>query len=210
MSREHVRRSVDASLTRLGRDWIDLSVLRDLDARTSIQETLTALDELVRAGKVRELGVAAMSADRVAEIVEATAELDLRAPVAIVVDHGPHELASEDELLPAVDELGLGAIATTPLAGGLLVRPDRDAPTDPNDRVERLRDRLDDLARHHGRDLVDLVLSWTVTRPPITAAVTGARTVEQVTRLGAVGTLPLVELLIAELDERIRSLADEG
>ncbi|MEO1063002.1 MAG: aldo/keto reductase [Actinomycetota bacterium] len=208
LTREHVRRSIDASLTRLGRDWIDLVVLRDLDARTSIEETLTALDEQVRAGKVRELGVGQMPAERLEEVAQASDELALHRPVAVLVDYGPHELGPDDELLPAVTELDLGAIATSPLAGGRLVRPDPDhaADGDPDDVVERLRTRIDDLARHHGREAVDLALSWTVGRSGIRAAVAGARTVEQVAELGRVGALPLDEIQQAELDERIEGL----
>lgn len=208
LTREHLRRSVDASLTRLGRDWIDLAVLGGLDVRTSIEETLTALDEQVRAGKIRELGVGEMPAERLEEIVQACDELALHRPVAVLVEYGPHALGPDDELLPAATELGLGAIATSPLAAGRLVRavPDHAADGDPDDVVERLRGRIADLARHHGREVVDLSLSWTIGRAGIDSAVAGARTVEQVAELGRVGTLPLDPVQQAELDERIEGL----
>lgn len=203
LSREHVRTSVDASLRRLGRDWIDLYILRDLDPRTSIDETLGALHELVVAGKVRELGVGSMPAERLAEVVDACRELALTPPVALLTPYGPSALGADDELLPAAVELDVAAIATSPLAGGRLVRPENDDDTDPDDPVVRLRSRLDDLARHHGRDVVDLALSWTLGRAGVTACAVAARTPDQVAELGAVGTLGLDDVLLAELDERI-------
>ncbi|MEM9713502.1 MAG: aldo/keto reductase [Actinomycetota bacterium] len=208
LSREHVRLSVDASLTRLGRDWIDLLVLRDLDPRTSIEETLGALDEQVRAGKIRELAIGEVPADRLAEVMQAADELALRAPVAVVTPYGPHRLGADDELAPAAVELGLGVVAIDALADGRLVDadPDHDADGNPDELVERLRGRLDDLARHHGRDVVDLALAWTVERAGITAAITVASRPDEVVRLGTVGALPLDDVLRAELDERILDL----
>lgn len=206
LSREHVRTSVDASLRRLQRDWIDLYVLRDVDPRTSLEETLTALHELVVAGKVRELGIGELPAERLEEVVQACDELALTTPVAMLVEYGPHRLGPDQELLPAVDELGLAALATSPLAGGRLIRPDDDADEGPEDRIVRLRERLIDLARHQGRDVVDLALSWTTQRRGVAAAGASARTTEQIAQLGAVGLLGLDGIVLEELDERITTV----
>lgn len=203
LSKPHIVASVDASLRRLGRDWIDLYVLRDLDHHSPLDETLGALHELVVAGKVRELGIGEVPAAHLDEVVGVSRERSWAAPVASIIDYGPHRLEPDDELLPASAELGLGAVATAPLAAGRLARPDDD---DADDTVVRLRERLSDLAKHQGREIVDLVLSWTLQRPQIIAAVAGARTDAQVAQLGRAGNTELDTAVLDELNERIAGL----
>lgn len=119
-SRRYVMRAVEASLRRLGTDWIDLYQLHAPDPETPVQETLSALDDLVRQGKIRYLGVSNVAGWQLADAVW-TAEQGGLAPV-VSVQNRWSLLAREveQEVVPAAGHFGVGLLPYTPLASGLL------------------------------------------------------------------------------------------
>ena len=191
--RRHIREQCEASLRRLGTDWIDLYFIHRPAQNIPIDETLRALDDLVRAGKVNHIGCSTFAAWSVVESLWVSKEYGLN---RFVCEQPPYHLldrAIESELIPMALSYGLGLLAWSPLAGGLLSGKYAEAiPGDGRiqagsvwgDRhlapaVVRAVGELADLARAKGCTLTQLALAWCSTRPGISAALLGARTVEQ-------------------------------
>jgi len=196
-SRRHIIEQCDASLKRLGTDYIDLYQIHRPDSQVPIDETLRALDDLVRAGKVRYLGTSTYSAWQSVEALWASRELGLN---RFVSEQPPYSIADrriERELLPMARTFGYGIIPWSPLAGGLLTgkygrgkqAPEgaryADTASNPNlgSRVtERLYDALDaleKLAGEKGVSMSQLALAWVMHQPGVTSPIIGSRTMEQ-------------------------------
>lgn len=190
-SRRYVMRAVEASLRRLGTDWIDLYQLHAPDPETPVQETLSALDDLVRQGKIRYVGVSNVAGWQLADAVW-TAEQGGLAPV-VSVQNRWSLLAREveQEVVPAAGHFGVGLLPYTPLASGLLTGKYRRGEAAPaGTRLtlipERLAaadfDRIDALAAladGWGIPLPTLALGWLAAQPTVGSVISGARTVEQ-------------------------------
>ncbi|WP_091225968.1 L-glyceraldehyde 3-phosphate reductase [Microbacterium sp. 3J1] len=190
-SRKYILASAEQSLTRMGLDYVDIFYSHRADPVTPIAETVGALDTLVRQGKALYVGISSYSAERTAEAV-AVAQ-DLGTPLVI---HQPaYSILNrwvEDGLTDTLAQSGLGAIAFTPLAQGLLTdkylgdgTADRaqkrgslpDAPlTDAA--VQTLRS-LNEVARDRGQSLAQLALQWTLRTPVVASALIGASRPEQ-------------------------------
>lgn len=192
-SRLTIRREVEASLARLGTDWIDLYQVHRPDPTTPIAETLEALNELVRAGLVRYIGTSNYQAWR---IVHAHCVAEARSLNPFVCEQPPYsvlERTIETEILPACRHLGIGILPWAPLAGGLLsdrmthgqrpvdARPVRESTLDRAHWQPTLHalDRLAALARAAGTSLARFSLAWLGGVPGVTAPLIGPRTVEQ-------------------------------
>lgn len=201
LSRRHILWSVDQSLRRLGTDWIDVYIVHREDALTPVAETLQALDEVVRAGKVRYLGFSNWSA------WSASAALELQtangwAPFS----HGQmyYSLLCRDveyEVLPMMQRYGLGLTVWSPLAGGFLSgKYDRDNLKDPTNRrggfdfppVEleqgfAVVDCLRRIAARHDATVSQVALAWLLANPAVTSVLVGATRLAQLDdNLGAV------------------------
>jgi aryl-alcohol dehydrogenase-like predicted oxidoreductase len=192
-SRKHLFDAVDASLQRLGTDYIDLYQLHSDDPTTPLDETLGALDDIVRAGKVRYIGASNFLAYRLAR---ALGRSDVRGRARFVSVQPRYNLLFreiERELLPLAKEEGLGVIPYNPLAGGLLTGKHRqDTGPTPGTRftlgqaAQRYQDRywherefssveqLVSLAREHDVSLTTLSLAWVLANPSVTAPIIGA------------------------------------
>lgn len=192
-SRKHLFDAVDASLKRLGTDYIDLYQLHSDDASTPLDETLGALDDIVRSGKVRYIGASNFLAYRLAR---ALGRSDVRGRARFVSVQPRYNLLFreiERELLPLAKEEGVGVIPYNPLAGGLLTGKHRqDTGPTPGTRftlgqaAQRYQDRywherqfasveqLQSLAREHDVSLTTLSLAWVLANPIITAPIIGA------------------------------------
>ena len=214
-SRRHVMEAAEASLRRLRTDWIDLYQLHRPDPATPIEETLRALDDLVRAGKVRHIGCSNMTADEV-RAAQATAQSHGLAPFVSCQDQ--YSLLArgiERELIPAMQAHGLGLLPYFPLASGLLTgKYRRDAmPGDGrltysprhterfiSERNWRIVGTLEAFCHTRGRTLVELAFAWLLAKPMVASVIAGASTPEQVAaNAGTVGwTLTPDEL--AEVD----------
>lgn len=194
-SRKHLRQACEASLRRLGVDTIDLWQLHGFDALTPVEETLSALDELVRAGKVRYVGCSNFSGWHLMKSLALANEKNWPRHIAHQAYYSLLDRDYEWELMPLALEQGVGTIVWSPLSGGMLTgKIDRHtaAPTGsrvaslgsgttsmPNDRFHDLIDLLRAIADEMGRTVSQVALSWVLQRPTVSAAIIGARNIQQ-------------------------------
>ncbi|WP_437660629.1 aldo/keto reductase [Sorangium sp. So ce1182] len=192
----YIQRAVEDSLRRLGTDWIDLYQIHRPDPETPIGDTLEALDALVRAGKVREIGNSNFSASQLRGAEEATRQGAARF-VSVQNEYSLLQREPELEVLAESERLGLAFLPYFPLASGLLsgkYLPDRPAPagarlSTPGDRLtarfltEQNRSAAEALAAFassRGHTLLELAFSWLAGRPTVASVIAGATSPEQV------------------------------
>lgn len=194
-SRRYIIAAVEDSLRRLRTDWIDLYQVHQPDPRTPIEETLRALEDLVRSGKVRYLGCSNFAAWRV---VEAQWTARLHGTNGFISCQDEYSLIVrniESELVPATVEYGLGLLPYFPLASGLLTgKYRRNAPMPTNARLtntQRLAarylteanwatiERLSEFAAQQGHTLLELAFSWLLSKQPVASVIAGATAPEQ-------------------------------
>ncbi len=221
-SRLHIIRACDESLKRLGVEYIDLYQLHRPDMNIPLAETLGALDDLVHAGKVRYIGSSTAPAWHV---VEGVMTSDQRGLARFVCEQSPYNLLDrriENELIPACERHGLGVLAWSPMAMGMLAGryASADAPP-PDSRVaarggiyaERVTaagvevgNRFAAMARERGLDPAQLATCFVKDQPGITAPIIGPKTVAQLT-----GLIPVLEMtLSAELQQACDELVTPG
>ena len=218
-SRRWIIQECEASLRRLGTEWIDLYQIHRWDPETDHDQTLGALTDLVRAGKVRYIGSSTYPAS---EIVAAQWVAESRGRERFVCEQPPYSLlvrGIEGEVLPVCDKHGMGVISWGPLAGGWLTgawRKGKETPT--STRAERLPQRYDlslpanqrkleaadalaQLAEEAGMTLIHMAIAFVINHPAVTAAIIGPRTGEQLeSQLGA-ADVPLDDALLDRIDE---------
>jgi aryl-alcohol dehydrogenase-like predicted oxidoreductase len=211
---EYVRAALEASLRRLGTDHIDLYQLHEPDPRTPIADTLATLDTLVRAGKVKEIGCSNFSADQLRE-----AHVTGRTGAARFVSvQNQYSLLRRDPEKGVLDECvreGLAFIPYFPLASGLLTGKHRKgSPTPEGTRLSdgprrqelltesnlEIVERLIAFASSRGRTLLELAVSWLLSRPAVASVISGATRPEQVTANARAGGWALGEAELAEID----------
>jgi aryl-alcohol dehydrogenase-like predicted oxidoreductase len=215
-SRRYIMRAVEASLRRLRTDWIDLYQLHRPDPLTPIEETLRALDDLIRQGKVRYVGCSNLVSWQVVE-AQWTAKLaSLNAFVSCQDEYSLLVRDIERELIPAMQAYGLGLLPFFPLASGLLTgKYKRNAPMPEGARLtntQRLADRymtpanwpivegLEAFCAKHGRSMVELAFSWLAARPTVSSVIAGATKPEQVAQnVAAAEWVPTADEM-AEID----------
>lgn len=197
-SRKHILDAIDASLRRLGTDYVDLYQLHQYDPDTPIDESLEALDTVVRSGKVRYIGCSNFQAWRLARALGRSEVLRLFKFVSVQPRYNLLFRQIERELLPLCAEEGLAVIPYNPLAGGMLTaKHDRTRPPAAGTRFtigksakmyterywkEREFDSVDALsgiAREAGVELATLAVAWVLANPVITAPIIGASKPEQ-------------------------------
>jgi aryl-alcohol dehydrogenase-like predicted oxidoreductase len=195
-SRRQIIEQCEASLRRLKTDWIDLYQIHRPQPECPIDETLRALDDLVRSGKVRYIGTSTFAAWQLVESLWASKEYGLN---RFVTEQPPYNLLDrriERELLPAAKTYGIGIIPWSPLAGGFLSGKYKREGDQPEGRFAdgtHMRapallgsvrafdvvDALTALAEQKGASVSQLALAWTVQQPLITSSIIGPRTLEQ-------------------------------
>ncbi len=196
-SRYHVRRAVEASLERLGTDYIDLYQMHLPDVDTPIDETLSVLDDLVREGKVRCVGHSNFAGWQIADAHWVAATTGSASFVTAQNHYSLIERAVRHEVLPACERFGLGMLPYFPLASGLLTgKYRRDEPPPQGSRMARMEriqkrsmternfdmlDRLSAFAEERGHTILDLAFAWLLSQPVITSVIAGATTADQVT-----------------------------
>ncbi|HXP76051.1 MAG TPA: aldo/keto reductase [Stellaceae bacterium] len=194
-SRRYVMSEVEASLRRLKTDWIDLYQLHQPDPLTPIEETLRALDDLVRQGKVRYIGCSNLPAWQVVEAQWTARHLGLNAFVCAQDEYSLVVRGIDRELIPALQAYDMGLLPFFPLASGLLTGKYRRNATLPAGtrlaNTQRLADRflteanwqiaerLQDFAATRGHSLLELAFSWLVARPQVASVIAGATKPEQ-------------------------------
>jgi 1-deoxyxylulose-5-phosphate synthase len=221
-SRRHILDAVDASLRRLRTDWIDLYQLHGPDSNTPIDETLEALDTLVRAGKVRYVGCSNFMAWQVARALGRSEARDLVRFESVQPRYNLLFREFERELFPLCAEERIGVIPFKPIAGGMLSgKHRRGEPTggtrftlgnaaslyqrrywkdDAFDTVEALQS----LAAEAGMPLPTLAVAWVLANPVVTAPIVGASRPEQLDATLAAADVRLYDALLARLDELTR------
>jgi aryl-alcohol dehydrogenase-like predicted oxidoreductase len=218
-SRRWIIKEVEASLKRLNTDWIDLYQIHRPESDTDVDETLGALTDLVRQGKVRYIGSSTFPASR---IVEAQWVARDRGRERFVCEQPPYSLlvrGVENDVLPTCLRHGMGVIPWSPLAGGWLSgrwRKGQDAPD--STRAERIPSRYDlsdpgnqrkleaaealaQLAEEAGMSLIHLAIAFVINHPAVTAAIIGPRTMEHLeSQLGA-ADVKLDDAILDRIDE---------
>ncbi len=215
-SRRHVFAAVEASLRRLQTDWIDLYQLHRPDPRTPIEETLRALEDLSRAGKIRYYGCSNLPAWQVVEAQWTAKTLNLSGFVSCQDEYSLLVREAEHDLLPAMRAYGLGLLPYFPLASGLLTGKYRRNMPMPEEarltKTQRLADRylteknwaasekLIDFAEAHGRTPLDLAFNWLLAQSPVSSVIAGATRPEQVEENARAVAWTLTEDDRAEID----------
>ena len=215
-SRFHIINAVESSLKRLGTEYIDLFQLHGFDAMTPAEEVVSTLDDLVRAGKIRYLGVSNFSGW---QIMKSLAVADKYGYSRYVANQTYYSLIGRDyewELMPLGLDQGLGAVVWSPLGWGRLtgkisrskpipaesrlhVTADMGPPVRDDD-LYRVVDALEKVASETGKAVPQIALAWLLTRPTVANVIIGARDEKQLQQnLGAVG-LTLDPAHVAELD----------
>jgi aryl-alcohol dehydrogenase-like predicted oxidoreductase len=195
LSRRHLISECEASLRRLGTDYIDLYQVHEWDGLTPLEETLEALDTLVRSGKVRYVGCSNYSGWHMTKALGLSDRLGYQRFVSEQVYYSLQARDIEYEIVPAALDQGVGILVWSPLAGGLLsgkYRRDREAPAgsrhltdwdEPPVRDEEglydIIEALVEIGEAHDVSAAQVALAWTLGRPGISSAIVGARTEEQ-------------------------------
>jgi aryl-alcohol dehydrogenase-like predicted oxidoreductase len=218
-SRRWIIREVENSLRRLRTDWIDLYQIHRPELDTDIDETLGALSDLVRAGKVRYIGSSTFPAS---QIVEAQWVAERRGRERFVCEQPPYSMlvrAIESDVLPTCQRYGIGVIPWSPLGGGWLTGRYRLGTEIPSSRrAERIPSRYDmsipgnqrkleaadalaKLAEEAGITLIEMALGWVIRHPAVTAAIIGPRTMEHLESQLTATDVALSDDVLDRIDE---------
>ena len=221
---EYVRRAADASLRRLGTDYIDLYQLHLPDPKVPIADTLGALDELVKAGKVREIGCSNFSVEQLREAEAVGTSRPGSAPFVSVQNEYSllHREPEEDGVLAECERLGLAFLPFFPLKSGLLSGKYRKGQAIPSGtrvaNFERYRsllteenlDRVERLiayASANGRTLLELAVSWLLAHRQVASVIAGATSASQVQANASAAGWKLGETDLEEIDDMLRAAA---
>ncbi|MDX3660612.1 aldo/keto reductase [Streptomyces sp. ID05-26A] len=217
-SRRYVVRAVEASLRRLGTDWIDVYQVHRPDYRTDVEETLSVLTDLVREGKIRAFGCSTFPAE---EIVEAHHVALNRGLMRFRTEQPPYSMLArgvERSVLPTAQRLGMGVLVWSPLASGFLSGKHRRGASAEAFRATLSPERFDEtlpgnaakfeaveqfakLADEMGVSLPALAIAFVTSHPGVTSAITGPRTMEQLESLLEGASLVLTDDVLDRIDE---------
>ena len=207
VSRKHIFSSINESLRRLQTDYVDLYQVHCFDSSTPLEETLRAMDDLLRAGKIRYMGASNYTASQLEKALMLSKIHGWECFRSLQAEYSLIVRSTEWELLPLCREEGLGFLAWSPIAGGWLTgKYRRNEPPPPNSRVGR-KDRWDDqpeqreseftwrvidnlieIGKNRGKTPAQIALNWILQQPGITASILGVRTLEQLKEnLGCIG-----------------------
>jgi len=201
LSRKHIFEQIDTSLANLGTDYVDLYQIHRWDENTPIEETLSALDALIDAGKVRYIGASTMASWRLMEALKTSDVENYERFVCVQPEYSLIKRHEEENMLPVADEHDLGVITWSPLAGGFLTgKYSREAaPEGSRLAIEGVSpeeaysaeewavlDALREIARDHDATPTQVSLAWQLHNDTVTAPIIGPRTADQLeSALGA-------------------------
>lgn len=216
LSRRHILASVERSLRHLRTDYIDLMQCHRFDPEVPLEETVGAMDELVRAGKIRAWGIGRFDAGQTARAVEVARESGAAVPISNQYFYSFLNREIEAAVLPRCAELGLGVLAYSPLAQGVLTGKYAGSSIPPGSRAadQRLRsgmwqfrpehiarvERLREIAIDAGLSLAQLALAWCLRTPAVTSVIIGASSPEQVRENAAASGARLTPELLARME----------
>jgi aryl-alcohol dehydrogenase-like predicted oxidoreductase len=214
LSRRHLVAACDASLRRLRTDWIDLYQVHEWDGVTPLEETLSALDALVQAGKVRYVGCSNYAGWQLSKALGVSAARGFERFVSNQIHYTLQAREAEYEIVPACVDQGVGVLVWSPLAGGLLSGKYRrgvegpagsrhltdwnEPPVRDEEQLYDIVDALVEIGAAHGVSAAQVALAWLLGRPGVSSVVIGARTDEQLADNLAATALSL------SVDERAR------
>jgi aryl-alcohol dehydrogenase-like predicted oxidoreductase len=193
LTRKHIMQQVELSLKRLKTDFIDLYQIHSYDPLTPLEETLQALDDLVRSGKVRYIGASNMAAWQLMKALDYATYNRLAKFVSLQAYYTVAGRDLERELIPLLNDQKLGLMVWSPLAGGLLSgkynrdeqnkeggrRANFDFPPVNRDRVFNIIDVLQPMAQEKGTTVAQLSLAWLLHQPAVSSVIIGANKMEQ-------------------------------
>ncbi|MGW4030525.1 aldo/keto reductase [Streptomyces sp. NPDC004838] len=213
LSALNIRRAVEASLRRLGTDYIDLYQFHHVDRNTPFEEIWQAIDTLIQQGKILYAGSSNFPGWKIAQANEAARRRGSYGLVSEQCLYNMFERRAEMEIIPAAQEYGLGVIAWSPLHGGLLggvLKKENQgtrraaglagqtlAQAGVRERIQSYEDLLD----KHGLEPGEVALAWLLTRPGVTGPIVGPRTADQLASALRAVKLKLSEELLASLEE---------
>ena len=215
-SRWHILSELDTSLRRLQTDYLDLYQMHMVDRSTPIEETLRALDDVVRAGKVRYIGCSNYDAWHLVEALHTSRALNLNAFVSVQPYYNLLKRGIERELAPACEAYDIGIIPYFPLESGFLTgkyRPGEGAPSGTrfdktptfqaklNEGNFAILDALESFAAERGHTVGELAMAWLAARPQVCSVISGASTPEQVQANAKGLEWKLTTEDLAEIDE---------
>jgi 1-deoxyxylulose-5-phosphate synthase len=188
LSRKHIMQAIDASLKRLGMDYVDLYQIHRFDPATPIEETLEALNDVVRAGKALYIGASSMYAWQFAQMLATSERRGFARFVTMQNHYNLLYREEEREMLPLCRAEGIGVIPWSPLARGLLTRPREEmdatiraktdafgrSPYSRDDGDNAVIDRLTEIAKKRGVSNAQVALAWLLAQPGVTAPIIGA------------------------------------
>jgi len=215
-SRYHIMRAVEASLRRLQMDYMDLYQMHIADPATPIEETLRALDDLVRSGKVRYIGCSNFAAWQLCEALLTSKLNNLNAFVSVQPQYNMLARQIERELMPCCQAYGIGIIPYSPLASGFLTgkyRKNEQPPAEarlsgPNPAFRRIFTdanweklaKMEAFAAERNHSVGELPIAWLLAKPCVSTVIAGARRIEQVTANVKAGEWKLTADEVAKLD----------
>ena len=214
-SPEYVRQAVEDSLRRLRTDRIDLYQLHSPDPEVPIEDTLGALDELVRAGKVREIGCSNFSADQLRAAEEAVRDGSARF-ASVQNEYSLLYRNPESDVIPESERSGIAFIPYFPLANGLLTGKYRQGEPAPDGSRLRSSSRTDDLltdqnlavvgelvefSESRGHTILELAFSWLLRQPAVASVIAGATSPEQAKSNAVAADWRLTDEELSEIDE---------
>ncbi|MEV5408123.1 aldo/keto reductase [Thermopolyspora sp. NPDC052614] len=212
-SRRYIRKAVERSLRRLRTDWIDLYQLHRPDPSTPLEETLSALSDLVREGKVRYIGSSNFAAWQVTDAEWIARSAGHERFISAQNEYSLLDRSADQELIPALEHHGIGLLPYFPLANGLLTGKYRRGEQVPQGarlaaRPEYLTDarfdmveKLEDFARRQGVTLLDVAIGGLLAQPTVASVIAGATRPEQIKANAAAAAWVPDEAALAELDE---------
>jgi aryl-alcohol dehydrogenase-like predicted oxidoreductase len=217
LSRHHIIRGAEASLRRLGTDHIDLYQVHEWDGQTPLEETLSALDALVQAGKVRYIGASNYAAWQLMKALGISERTGLSRFTSQQIHYSLQARDAETELVPLSIDQGLGILVWSPLAGGLLSGKYRrgvvapagsrhlsdwdEPPVYDEDKLYATIEVLIEIGAARGVSAAQIALAYTLGKPAVTSVIVGARTEEQLADNLASAQLALTDNEVSRLDE---------
>jgi aryl-alcohol dehydrogenase-like predicted oxidoreductase len=184
LSRKHIFESIDNSLTRLGMDYVDLYQIHRFDRETPIEETLEALTDLIKLGKVRYIGASTMAAYQFAKMLYRADQLHLARFISMQNNYSLLYREEEREMNPLCREEGVGLIPYSPIGGGLLAGSRRTHTVRSNSPMARNRfnrkadeaviDAVADIAAQRGVGPAEIAVAWLLAQPGVSAPIVGA------------------------------------
>ena len=194
-SRKALLANIDQSLQRLELDYVDIFYSHRMDQSTPLEETLSALSQIVRQGKALYVGLSNYSGERLTEARKIARELNLEPVIVDQVSYSMLRRDIEKDVMPAAREAGIGIVAFSPLAQGLLTTKYLDVVPEESraaklwsgeqkekltpEMREKLR-KLNDIAKERGQTLPQMAVAWVLRAPEVTSALIGASTIEQI------------------------------